>query len=425
VPRRLALHGGEPIQPSPLKPYISIGEEERAAVDGVMTTGRLSAFAACSDDRFYGGTLVRAFELEFAGMLGSPHAVSFNSASSGLVAAIGALGIGLGDEVIVPAQTMSASAAAILANNAAPVFADVEGLTYGLDPESVRSRISERTKALMIVHLYGHPARMTELLAIASEHRLTVIEDCAQAPLATFHGGLTGTFGDIGVFSFNVHKHANCGEGGIAVTRNPELYERMAMIRNHGEVHDSLSRSHSLVGWNWRLTELQAAIALEQTKKLKRLVERRRTLAGQLSSLLAEFPWITIPRVEENCEHSYYDFPMQFDLESLGLTKPEFMEMTAAEHLPISESYRPLYWQHIYQDKTVGKTRGFPFEQSLSAKNRDNYRIGSCPRAETFFNRTCLTFEICSYELDEQALSKIAQMFRDIEQYCLSVRQHA
>lgn len=415
---RLALNGGTPVQPSPLAPYLSIGEEERAAVERVMATGQLSAFVAANDDRFYGGTSVRAFEAEFRNLLGSPHAVSFNSASSGLMAAVAALGIGPGDEVIVPAQTMSASAAMVLANGAAPVFADVEDRTYGLDPDSVRSRLSERTRALMLVHLYGHPARMTELLAIASEYDLKVIEDCAQAPLATMNGALAGTFGDIGVFSFNFHKHANCGEGGIAITRSTALYERMAMIRNHGEVHDVLSKSHSLIGWNLRLTELQAAVAVEQTRKLPRLVETRRTLARRLSALLAEFPWIRVPHVEDGCQHSYYDFPMQLDLGRLGLTKHEFMAITAAENLPFTESYRPIYWQRIYQEQTVGNRPGFPFDQSLSEKNRDNYRMGSCPCAEALFTEWCLTFEICSHHLEDEHLLRIAEMCRRIERAC-------
>lgn len=415
---KLAIHGGMPIQPVPLNPYISIGAEEKAAVDRVMATGSLSGFVACDDDRFYGGHEVRSFEKYFADLLGAPYAVSFNSASSGLVAAVTALGVGIGDEVIVPAQTMSASAAAALATNAVPVFADVEGRTYGMDPQSVRSRISDRTKALMIVHLYGHPARMDELMSIAEEHQLKVIEDCSQAPLASYHGEPTGTLGDVGVFSFNIHKHVNCGEGGIAVTADRELRERLAMVRNHGEMHSSLARLHPIVGWNYRLTELQAAIALEQTKKLKVLTGRRRELAGQLSRLLGGFPWVQVPHVEEGCQHSYYDFPMQLDFTRLGLTKSEFIRITAAENLPISESYRPIYWQHIYQNKQIGSERGFPFNRSLSQKNRENYRMGSCPCAERLFGETCLTFEICSYEIEEAHLHRIAEMFARIEQYC-------
>jgi dTDP-4-amino-4,6-dideoxygalactose transaminase len=417
MPELLALFGGRPVQPQPLRSYVSIGQEEKEAALRVMESGSLSGFVACGDDRFYGGPVVREFESFFAGLLGIPYAVSFNSATSGLVAAVGALNLGLGDEVIVPAQTMSASAAAVLAYNAVPVFADVEERTYGLNPESVRSRISEKTKALIIVHLYGHPARMDELMAIAREHNLCVIEDCAQSPLAKYRGSCTGLFGDISVFSFNFHKHANCGEGGVAITRDAELRERLALIRNHGEVKGSEGNLSNTIGWNFRLTELQAAIALEQTKKLPGLVEKRRKLANMLSDILGQFEWISGPLVEKGCEHSYYDFPMQIDLGRMGLTKEYMLRMTQAENLPITESYRPLYWQDIYQKKIVYGEQGFPFTQSLSEKNTHNYRRGSCPVAESMYESRCLTFEICSYDVGEEHMELIGLMLHKIERH--------
>ena len=422
MPEPLALFGGIPIQPQSLRPYVSIGQEEKDAALRVMESGSLSGFVACGDHRFYGGPVVREFETFFAGSFGMPYAVSFNSATSGLVAAVGALNLGLGDEVIVPAQTMSASAAAVLAYNAVPVFADVEERSYGLDPASVLSRISKKTKALMIVHLYGHPARMDELMAIAREHRLRVIEDCAQSPLAVYRGSFAGSFGDIGVFSFNFHKHANCGEGGMAVTRDADLDERLALIRNHGEVKGTKGNLSNTLGWNFRLTELQAAIALEQTKKLPMLVEKRRRLANRLSYMLQTFDWVKPPLVEDGCEHSYYDFPLQMDLGRMGLTKEDMLRMTLAENLPITESYRPLYWQDIYQKKIVYGEHGFPFTHSLSDQNGGNYLRGSCPQAEAFYESGCLTFEICSYELEEEHMDRVGVMFRKIEEYAVRKR---
>lgn len=414
---QLAIHGASPLQTSPLKPYISIGKEEKEAVLKVMESGILSGFVACADERFYGGPWVKAFEREFKQLLNIPYAVSFNSATSALVAAVGALDLGLGDEIIVPAQTMSASATAALAYNAVPVFADVEDRTFCLDPESVRSKISENTRGLMIVHLYGHPARMDELMKIADQFNLKVIEDCAQSPLGKYKNKHTGTMGDIGVFSYNVHKHVNSGEGGIAITKNPDLMERMALIRNHGEIKSTSSNLSNIVGWNFRLTELQAAVALEQTKKLKDLVNIRRKLAEYFTGLLEKFDWITPPVIEKGCEHSYYDFPMKINFTKLGLSGQEFMDITESENLPITESYKPVYWQDIYQKKIVYGKEGFPFTQSLSKKNRDNYAIGSCPVAESMYKDVCLTFEICSYELDEDVIDKIIKMFSNIEEF--------
>ena len=366
MPKKLALFGGQPIQETPLKPYVSIGEEEQDAVSRVMKKGIFSGFVAADDERFYGGEIVKDFEEIFAKSHLADYGVSFNSATSGLVAAIGSLDIGLGDEVIVPAQTMSASAASIFTYNAVPVFADVETKTYGMCPESLRSKISEKTKAVMIVHLYGHPARMKEIMEIAKENNLKVIEDCSQAPLAIYENQYVGTFGDIGIFSFNVHKHVNCGEGGIAITNNIDLKEKMSLIRNHGEVKAETKRLSNSIGWNFRLTEIQAAIAYEQTKKMNMLVNQKRELARQLSRLIAKFDWVEGAFESKNCKSSFYDYPMKFNFKKLGINKKQFMDITSAENLPITESYKPIYYQTIYQEKTVFGNHGFPFTESLS-----------------------------------------------------------
>jgi len=417
MPKKLALFGGQPIQETPLRPYVSVGLEEQEAVSKVMKNGIFSGFVAADDDRFYGGKIVKDFEEIFAKSHNAEYAVSFNSATSGLVAAIGALDIGLGDEVVVPAQTMSASAASIFTYNAVPVFADIESQTYGMCPESLRSRISEKTKAVMIVHLYGHPARMKEIIEIAKENDLRVIEDCSQAPLAKYNNQYVGTFGDIGIFSFNVHKHVNCGEGGIAITNNIDLKEKMSLIRNHGEVKAETKRLSNSIGWNFRLTEIQAAIAFEQTKKMQMLVNHKRNLAKYLSLLLVGFDWVESAFEEKNCKSSYYDYPMKFNFKKLGINKQQFMDITSAENLPITESYKPIYYQTIYQQKTVFGNHGFPFTESLSKKNSNSYLKGSCPNAEQMYEEECLTFEICSYDVLEEHMVKIADMFKKIERY--------
>lgn len=411
---RLVVDGGRPLQPKALPPYISVGAEEEAAAVRVMRTGRLSQFVAAGDKRFYGGPEVRGFEAAVGSLIGVEHAASFNSATSGLVAAVGALDLGPGDEVIVPAQTMSASAAAVLAYRAIPIFADVDPLTYCLDPVSVRKRISSQTKALVIVHLYGHPANMDELLGIAREHDLRVIEDCAQSPLAVYKGRQTGSFGDISVFSLNLHKHINTGEGGVALTANAELFERLCSIRNHGEVKGSAGNLSNTIGWNFRLTELQAAIGTEQVRKLPAIVERKRLVAAQLTDRLDGFEWLQPATVNDGCTHSYYDFPIHFDLAKIGMDKSELMRITAAENLPITESYKPLYWQQIYQKMQCYGKHGEPFDR-MSEVNRDNYLPGSCPVAELAYAAECLTFEICSYDVTEAHTDLIAEMFRRIE----------
>ncbi|EMY13170.1 DegT/DnrJ/EryC1/StrS aminotransferase family protein, partial [Leptospira weilii str. Ecochallenge] len=297
---KLVYRGGSPAFSGKLIDYNPIGKEEKDAAMAVLESGKLSGFVATGDHRFYGGEKVQEFESIFSKKIGTKYGISFNSATSGLVAAIGALRLNVGDEVIVPAQTMSASAACALAYSAIPVFADIEKETYGLDPNSVRQRISEKTKAIVVVHLYGHPVRMEEILAIANEYNLKIIEDCSQAPLAYYHSKNVGTFGDIGIFSLNFHKHINCGEGGIALTNDEELRERLCLIRNHGEVKGFSDDLSHTVGWNFRLTELQAAIAVEQTKKMDFLIGIKQKQAAKLSNLLSRFKWIRTPVVEKD-----------------------------------------------------------------------------------------------------------------------------
>ncbi|WP_017852640.1 DegT/DnrJ/EryC1/StrS family aminotransferase [Leptospira interrogans] len=411
---KLVYKGGSPAFSGKLIDYNPIGKEEKDAAMAVLESGKLSGFVATGDHRFYGGEKVQEFESIFSKKIGTKYGISFNSATSGLVAAIGALRLNVGDEVIVPAQTMSASAACALAYSAIPVFADVEKETYGLDPNSVRQRISEKTKAIVVVHLYGHPVRVEEILAIANEYNLKIIEDCSQAPLAYYHSKNVGTFGDIGIFSLNFHKHINCGEGGIAVTNNEELRERLCLIRNHGEVKGFPGDLSHTVGWNFRLTELQAAIAVEQTKKMDFLIGIKQKQAAKLSDLLSRFKWIRTPVVEKDCSHVYYDYPMQFQLSDSGIDLNLLREVTALENLPITDSYKPLYWQSLYQTKICYGKDHFPFSL-LSKKNENNYQKGSCVNAEKLYLQECLTFEICSYDLNDSVLECFPIMFEKIE----------
>jgi len=206
------------------------------------------------------------------------HTVSMNSATSGLFAAMGAVGIGPGDEVIVPPYTMSATAMAPLIYGGIPVFADIEEKTFGLDPAAVRKAVTPRTKAIIAVNLFGHPARLDELLEIAKERHLFLVEDNAQGPLAEDQGRYAGTLGHIGVFSLNYHKHIHTGEGGMCVTQDDDLALRLQLIRNHGEnAVGPLETSDltNLIGFNFRMTEIQAAIGIEQLKSIDEHVGRR------------------------------------------------------------------------------------------------------------------------------------------------------
>ena len=273
----LGIHRGTPIRSRPFPPPPALGPAEKAAVNEVMDSGVLSQFVGVWSDDFYGGPRVRSAERAWTERFGAKHAVTMNSATSALNAAATAAGVGPGDEVIVSPYTMSASAVCAPVNGAIPVFADIEPETFCLDPDSVRSLISERTKAIVAVDIFGCPADFAPLMALAAEHGLVVIEDAAQAPGASRGGRSAGTLGHIGVFSLNYHKTIHSGEGGVAVTDDDTFAERLALVRNHGEavVADMGSDASDLLGFNYRMGELEAAIAEVQLSRLEELTEPR------------------------------------------------------------------------------------------------------------------------------------------------------
>jgi dTDP-4-amino-4,6-dideoxygalactose transaminase len=350
---KLAIEGGEPIRRLPFPPPPPIGEEERRAVLEVLDSGVLSQFVGQWGPGFFGGPRVRALESAWCEYFGVRHAVSMNSATSALYAAVGAAGVEPGDEVIVSPYTMSASAAAAVVSGAVPVFADIEAETFCLDPESVAGHLTERTRAIIGVDLFGHPAAWDRLREVVHGCEIVLIEDAAQAPGARERGRYAGTLGDIGVFSLNYHKTIHCGEGGIAVTDDPALAERLQLIRNHGEAvvrAKGTARPETIVGFNYRMTEIEAAIALEQLKKLERLLAPRIAAAEALTERLGSIPGITPPVVRDQVRHGYYVYPIRFDAEAMGCTRAWFAEALRAEGIPIEVGYvEPLYRQPLYR----------------------------------------------------------------------------
>ena len=250
----------------PLAAYNSIGAEEVKALEAVGQTGKFSGFFGAWCDEFGGGPIVQAFEVAWQERFSVRHAISVNSNTSGLIAALGAIGLSPGDEVIVPPMTMSATVMAPLIYGGIPVFVDMEPETFCLDIEKVAEAITSKTRAILVVDLFGHPAELAQLRTLADERGIYLIEDAAQAPLATEQGCLAGCVGHIGVFSLNCHKHIQTGEGGVCVTEDDDLALRMRAIRNHGEnIVEAVEMvdATNMVGFNFRLTELSATVGIE------------------------------------------------------------------------------------------------------------------------------------------------------------------
>lgn len=421
---KLAIHGGQPVRTKLFPAYRPIGEEEKAAVQRVMDTGILSRFLGCWDPDFYGGPEVQAFENEWAEFFGAKYAIAVNSCTSGLYCAVGASGVGPGDEVIVSPYTMSASAISPIIFNAVPVFADIESDYFCLDPVSIESKITERTKAIIVVDIFGQPYDADLINEIAEQHDLIVIEDCAQAPYAKYKGKWAGTLGDIGVYSLNYHKHIHTGEGGVVVTDNDELADRVRLIRNHAEAvvgDKGITNLVNMVGFNFRMNEIEAAIGRVQLEKLEHLVIERISNAQYLATELGSFEGITPPSVRVGCSHVYYVQCFKYDEDIIGVSRDKFIDAVRAE-LPATELretdgvqlsggyVKPLYLEPIYQNLIAYGSKGCPFKCPMY-KGVPEYSKGLCPVTERMHEKELFGHEFMSPPMKKGDLDDVIKAF--------------
>jgi len=395
-----AILGGAKVRTSQFPPRVTMGAKEKEAAVRVVESDVLSAFIGGAGQFFGGGDHVRRFEHNWASSYGFKHAISVNSWTTGLVTCIGAAGVEPGDEVICSPYTMSASATCALFYGGIPVFADINPETFALDPDAVEARITERTKAIVLVHLFGYPANVEQIMEIARPRGVKVIEDAAQAPGVYRGGKAVGAIGDMGGFSLNFHKHIHTGEGGMIVTQDDEVAERCRLIRNHGEnvvASSSLQDISNTIGSNYRLTELQAAVGIEQLRKLPALLEERMSLASHMNKRLAEIDGLTPQNVPADSTHAYYVYPIRFDAKKIGLSRHLFLKSVLAE-LPapdgfegtaLTEGYvRPLYHAPVYQQKIAIGKKGFPFNCNPGIDY--DYQGRLCPTAERMYEEELL-----------------------------------
>lgn len=412
----LALFGGPKTITRPFAPYRSIGPEEAEAVRAVLESGVLSRFLGTWSPDFFGGERVQALERAWERHFSVRHAVTVNSATSGLIAAVGAIGIEPGDEVIVSPWTMTASATAILVWNAIPVFADIEEETYNLDPAAIEKNITPRTRAIMVPDIFGHPADLDAIMAIARRHRLMVIEDAAQAPGALYRGRYAGTVAHVGVFSLNYHKHIHTGEGGVCVTDEPALAERLQLIRNHAEAvagDKGVQDLSNLIGFNFRMTEIEAAIGLEQLKKLPGLAARRITVADRLTKGLQGLKGLRTPVVKAGCTHVYYVYPLVYDRKATGVGRARVFEALRAEGGPVGDRYANIHLLPLYQKRIAYGTKGFPWSAGFYQGNV-SYAKGICPVAETLQDERHLGIGLCINDYGDEDVGLIVEVFRKV-----------
>jgi len=421
--KKLAINGGKPIRTRPFPRYNTIGAEEKAAVNRVLDSGVLSRFLGCWDKDFYGGPEVQALEKNWARYFGVKHAISVNSCTSGLYCAVGAVGTEPGQEIIVSPYTMSASATAALIFNAVPVFADIENDYFCLDPESVEKKITSRTKAIIAVDIFGLPYNVEAINRIAKKRGIFVIEDAAQAPGALYKNKFAGTLGDIGVYSLNYHKHIHCGEGGVVVTNNDKLADRVRLIRNHAEavVEDKkVVDLNNMIGFNFRMTEVEAAIAGSQLRKLDKLLAERQENCDYLSSRINDIPALEIPRVRPGCTHAYYAYPIKFNERIAGASRDRFVKAVSAELSPAKSGLimglgyaKPLYLEPMYQRKIAYGASGCPFKKPWY-QGKVNYAKGICPVAERMYEKELFSHDLIKPSMTKNDLNDVVDAFHKV-----------
>lgn len=412
----LAINGGPKVREKLFPAHRPVGIEEAAAVAEVMAGGVLSKYLGAWHKDFYGGPTVKALEKAWAERFGSKHAVAVNSNTSGLICAMGAVGIEPGDEVIVSGYSMSISAVAPMFYGGVPVFADLEDDCFCLSTKSVAEKITPRTKAILVVDLFGQVYDATAMNALAVKHGIKVVEDCAQAPGARLDGTYSGALGDIGVFSMNYHKHIHSGEGGIIVTDDDDLAEKMRMIRNHAESvigPRSWPGLTNMLGFNFRMTEVEAAIALSQLDKLDGLLAKRLENVAYIEQELAFISALTPPKVRDGARHVYYQHAYLWDEDAAGIDRNTFVEAVKAE-LPMFELretegvklgygyVRPLYKLPIFQEdpRTSNFTRQLP-----------DYSDVTCPVLEELHHKTLVHHEFMVPSMNRSDIDDVVAAF--------------
>jgi len=308
--------------------------------------------------RFILGPNVEAFEKEFANYCGVKHAVGVSSGTDALVLSLKTLGIGSGDEVISVPNTFTSTIDSIYHHNAKPVLVDIDQETYNIDPSKIEEKITNKTKAILLVHLYGQPCDMDPILEIAKEHDLIVIEDACQAHGAEYKGKKTGSFGDVTCFSFYPSKNIGAyGDGGIVVTNNEEIVKKIRMFRNYGQ---KIKYHHTLIGFNFRLDEIQAAVLRVKLKYLDEWIEKRRENARKYNELLKNISEVTTPFEKKSRKHVYYVYVVRCQNRDELIKHLGIKGISTGIHYPV-----PIHLQESY--KFLGLKRGsFPITEKCS-----------------------------------------------------------
>tara|TARA_B110000971_G_C19973794_1_gene483938 strand:- start:102 stop:1361 length:1260 start_codon:yes stop_codon:yes gene_type:complete len=408
---KLAYFGGHKLINKKFKEFNSHNMKEVLAAKKVASTGILSGYIANNTNDFYGGKYVKKLESYFKSYFNVKHAISVNSWTSGLVCAVGALNIKPGDEIIVSPWTMSASATAIITWGAIPIFSEIDTDTFCLDPNFIEEKINKNTKAIMVVDIFGQSADYKKINLIAKKYKLKVISDTAQAIGSKQSGKYSGTLSDIGGFSLNRHKHIHCGEGGVIITNNDYLAKNMYKIRNHGEVINKDKNFPNLLGFNFRLNEIEAAIAIEQLKKLKVILKKKVYMAERLTKGLSGLEGLELPKIGKNNTHVYYSYSIKINSKIIKTKKNRLIKYLKAEGLPVSDRYVNILEYDMYLDKKISNhypwsTKGKNFFYSKKSNvYKQIVNLNDNEFMDLFF---------CKYDFSKQDIDLIISCFNKV-----------
>lgn len=330
----------------------AIGEEEIKAVTEVLKSGRLSL-----------GPKTEEFERLFAQTVGTKYAVAVNSGTSGLHLAVRALGIKEGDEVITTPFSFIASANCISFEKATPVFVDVDERTFNIDPVRIEEKITPKTKAILIVHVFGQSCDMEKILSLGRKYNLPIIEDACESILATYKGKSVGSFGDVAVFAFYPNKQMTTGEGGMIVTNNKQIYGYCKSAANQGRGNNMQWLTHDKLGYNYRLDEMSAALGVEQLKKLPAFIHIRQAKAARYMELLQHVAGITLPYTDLHCNHTWFVFPVRVEEKIRDKVIAKLNERRIGSKAYFSPA---IHLQQFYREAFGYKEGDFPITEKLS-----------------------------------------------------------
>ena len=352
----LAIHGGQPVRES----YLAYGKQ---AIDNKDIAAVVEALKG---DYLTTGPNVTKFEQQVAEYVGAQYAVAVSNGTAALHMAMIGCGIKSGDEVLVTPMTFAASSNAILYVGATPVFVDIDELTFNIDIKSVESKITNKTKAIVVVDFAGQPVDLEEVLEIARKYNLMVIEDGAHALGSEYKGHRVGALADVTTFSCHPVKPITTGEGGIATTNNSEIYERMKLFRTHGITRETSTLmdltqgdwyyEQQTLGYNYRLTDIQAALGSSQLDKIDRFIERRREIVAQYNEAFKEVEGLIIPYEKNDRKSGYHIYVIRLRLDQVSATRRQIYEALKAENIGVNVHYIPVYYHPYYQ--ALGYERG-------------------------------------------------------------------